>query len=150
MTLRVTVEHSQVDALLAELARPSAFLSHIGEVIKAQTEARFTTKQSPTGGTWSPWSTGYAKTRKGVDSLLIDVSTHKSGTPHLKDSIQVEYGDHQLEVGSNVPYATTHQRGKGKIRKRPFLGIGPQDHPDILRAIGSAFQEMVARVGGSK
>lgn len=145
MTIHVTLESSQVDALIAELNRDDAFLSHLGEAIKAQTERRFSTKQGSTGSGWSPWSALYAKTRKGVDSLLIDRSTHKSGTPHLSESFDVRLAPHEVEVGTDVPYASTHQRGRRRIPARPFLGIGPQDVAGITSAIGAAFSEMVSR-----
>jgi phage gpG-like protein len=84
-----------------------------------------------------------------LDSLLIDWSTHKSG-PHLASSFEIQYGPGEVEVGTDVPYANTHQYGRGRIPARPFLGIGPQDEPGIESAISDAFFEMQARAMGAR
>ena len=132
----------QINALVRELESPDAFLRPVGETVKQQTEQRFTSKKNPMGETWKPWSTGYKATRKASDSLLIDMSTHKSG-PHLKDSIETIYGSNVVEVGTNVWYAPPNQS------TRPFLGIGPDDVSGITAAIEQEFYAMVERAAAT-
>lgn len=133
----------QIQALQRELESPDAFLRPIGEAVVEQTEQRFKTKLDPMGQTWKPWSASYRKTRKAQDSLLIDMSTHRGG-PHLKDSIEIQYGRNLVEVGTNVEYSVPNQR------TRPFLGIGPADVPGITAAVQQEFEAMITRAAGVK
>lgn len=148
MTIHVQLQASALNAFFAELTHPDAFLSHLGPAIQAITEARFVSKTSATGASWSPWSQSYAKSRKSGDSLLVDMSTHKSG-PHLKDSFEIVYEPHAVEVGTPVAYAETHQSGRGNIPARPFFGLGQADVPAIETALAAAFAEMQARAAGA-
>lgn len=148
MTITVKLEAHALDTFLSELTKPDAFLPQLGAAVKEITERRFSTKHDSNGSSWAAWSTSYAKTRKPSDSLLIDISTHRSG-PHLRDSFEIVYEPHAVEVGSNVVYAQTHQSGRGRIPPRPFLGLGEQDVPTIETAMAAAFMEMQARAMGA-
>lgn len=133
----------QIQALQRELESPDAFLRPIGDTVVDQTERRFVTKLDPTGQSWKPWAESYKKTRKAGDSLLIDMSTHRGG-PHLKDSIEIQYGRNLVEVGTNVHYGSANQK------TRPFLGLGPADVPGLTAAIQAEFEAMVTRAAGAR
>ena len=65
----------------------------------------------------------------GMFKILMD-----SG--RLANSITFDADNKQVEIGTNLVYAATHQFGRGKIPARPFLGF---QETDVER-----FQEMIA------
>ena len=41
----------------------------------------------------------------------------------------------RVQVGSNAPYAATHQFGRSTIPARPFLGLGTHDRTELQAII---------------
>jgi phage virion morphogenesis protein len=135
----------QAEAVLAELLRRGESLrplmTDIGEYLRSSTLLRFEREVSPTGVPW-------LATHRG-ESILKD-------TGRLRQSITYVAGDDQVEVGTNVIYAATHQFGAtihaknapylvfrtpggGFARKkqvtipaRPFLGVSEADEAAIV------------------
>jgi len=102
-------------------------LEQIGVIVEGQVRRRIQEdKTSPEGVPWAAWSEDYARTRKGSKSLLQD----EGG---LLDSIQYLVVGNEVEVGSNLVYAATHQfgdDGRG-IPERPYLGLSPDDEAEL-------------------
>ncbi len=92
----------------------------------AQTESRFASKTAPDGTPWEPWSSGYAKTRQGNHSLLIDSS-------RMLTSIYASHTRTTASVGSPMVYAAAHQRGNPNknLPARPFLGASPENLEEL-------------------
>jgi len=102
-------------------------LESVGALVESQTRRRIQEeKESPEGEAWEAWSERYAATRHGGNSLL-------QGEGDLLDSIQYLAGDDEVEVGSNLVYAATHQYGDpGRgIPARPYLGLSDEDEQEI-------------------
>ena len=104
-----------------------AVLSNIGVLMVAQTRERLeTTKKSPSGKSWKKWSDKYKKTRKPNHSLL-------SNEGELTQSIAFNISGNELQVGSDLIYAGTHQYGNPdrNIPQREFLGMSKQNEVEI-------------------
>ena len=52
-------------------------------------------------------------------------------TGELRRSIKYEAEDNCVKVGSNLKYARTHQFGRDKIPRRPFLGVTDNEQKHI-------------------
>ncbi|MFV0448034.1 MAG: hypothetical protein ACK5MF_06180 [Vibrio sp.] len=69
-----TEELRRYEELLERLADPShkfELLESLGSVVESQTRRRIADeKESPSGVSWPDWSSDYAKTRHGNQSLL--------------------------------------------------------------------------------
>lgn len=114
--------------------------------VKASTRERIkTTKRSPDGEAWRPWSPAYAATRKRRHSLLID-------TRKLLTTLATRPKAGEILVGSPRPYAKKVQQTKSGEDKRPFLGIGRDEVPGLQRELdrwaGREFVKMRDRAGG--
>lgn len=110
-----------------------ALLDVIGATVESQTRRRITDdKEAPDGNEWAAWSGGYAAKRHGGHSLL-------EGEGLLLGSLgyAVALAGDQVEVGSNMIYAATHQFGdeKRNIPARPFLGLSRDDEAELDDAI---------------
>jgi hypothetical protein len=103
--------------------------------VKQQTRQRFlTTKQSPDGEPWRPWSPGYAATRQRKHSLLID-------TRMLLKTLATKASAGGLLFGSPRPYAAKVQA------IRPFLGIGQGDVPELQKTLDDWSEKEMSRRG---
>ena len=89
----------------------------------------FLAEQDPTGAAWVPSASGIARRRKGGSGTLFN-----SG--RLFRSIQLSRLPDISEraIGTDVPYAATHQYGTQRIAKREFLSITPE-HESLVTAI---------------
>jgi phage gpG-like protein len=127
VALSITGGHAigRIERRLRKIAdtRLDDVLDELGTLITDQTQVRIADeKKSPRNQPWPPWSSRYAKTRHSGHSLLRSEG-------HLLESIQhlVSFagGVGELQVGTNVRYASAHHFGIG-VPMRRFLGIsGP-------------------------
>jgi phage virion morphogenesis protein len=127
-----------------QLARRLLALSHaefdevldiVGGLVESQVRRRIQDeKTDPEGGRWAPWSESYERTRHGNQSLLQNEGD-------LLDSIQYLIRGDELEVGSNLVYAATHQFGDRRlafgrtpvtIPARPYLGLSNENEAEIV------------------
>jgi len=139
-----------LNRLVHRVDNPTPAMQRIAGVLEEATESAFATESDPaTGVAWDPLSevTLTLRPYRQGGALLQD-----SG--RLRGSISTDYGQDFAQIGTNVPYATTHQFGAqkgefgrfslvstrqvisipwGDIPARPFLGIGPEDERDILQ-----------------
>ena len=135
---------SAVDNALKKLSDHRELLELCGEVLVSGTLKRFQDEQAPDGTPWAP-------TRRG-GKILTD-------TAQLQRSIDSAVTNDSVYVGSNKPYAITHQKGatikpkKGKylkfktpdggfasvaqvtIPKREFLGVSKEDKEELGETI---------------
>lgn len=106
------------------------FWSSVGSYVQRQTiKERFDKEQTPDGEKWKPLAPSTIKARKkrhkkGIMKILQD-------TGELRRSIKYEAEDDCVKVGSNLKYARTHQFGRGKIPRRPFLGVTDNEKKHI-------------------
>lgn len=102
----------------------SSIGGHLEDSVVARIEAG---GPGPDGTEWPEWSERYAKTRHSGHSLL------RNDGPLLESVQYLVNGGDELEVGSNLEYAATHQYGDDtrSIPARPYLGMSPQDVSDV-------------------
>ena len=125
----------RLNAALAKLTQGAQdkrnLLSALGGMIEDQAKARIEREQASPGGTlWPDWSSEYAKTRHGNNALLQNEG-------HLFDSIQSLISDDQVEIGTNLIYAATHQYGdlRRGIPQREFMGISGSNLNDLAQVL---------------
>ena len=103
-----TQELERYQQLLETLSDPKhkmELLDSLGSVVENQTTRRIADeKTSPDGQRWDDWSSSYAKTRHGNQSLL-------QSEGDLLDSIQYQVQRNQVRIGSPLAYAGVHQDG---------------------------------------
>lgn len=125
-------------AELGEVER-SELSEGIGALIENSTKRRIANeKTAPDGTPWDGWSEGYAATRRSGQSILV-------GEGNLRDSIQFFATGDEVEVGSNLIYAATHQAGREEdgIPARPYLGLSARDERDIKDLIEDFVADVV-------
>lgn len=112
----------------------------VGAVVESQVRRRMTDDQAgPDGRDWKAWSRRYANTRHGGHSLL------DSGGD-LIDSVGYVAAHDQVEVGSNMIYAATHQFGDDDrgIPARSYLGLSDDDGAEIEAVVLDWLDEVLA------
>jgi phage virion morphogenesis protein len=115
-------------------------LDQIGSVVESQTRYRIVKeKTGPDGIAWPEWSERYAKTRHAGQSKLF-------GEGELEDSLgyAVAIDGSQVEIGSNLIYAATHQAGDEdrNIPARPYLGLSADNEEDLEAVVDSYLREV--------
>lgn len=122
-------------------AKLDDLLATLGGELESQTKRRLSDeeKTGPDGGKWADWSESYAKTRHEGQSLL-------QGEGHLQDSVQFAVRAAEVELGSNLIYAATHQFGRPDdgIPARPYLGINDDDRRELEELVALWLQKRLA------
>jgi phage virion morphogenesis protein len=131
-------------------------MERIGAVLESSVNERFLTGIGPDGEAWTPSH----RAREVGGATLVD-------STRLRDNIETKAGQREVEIGSNVPYAATHQFGalieprdktdaaaklafflpngqfimvdQVEIPARPFLGIDARDEVEITEAAEAWF-----------
>jgi phage virion morphogenesis protein len=127
ITIESKVSQKQLDRLLDKLANPTPALEEIGQGLQKSTKERIsTTKVSPDGRPFAPWSfrTMLAREKEGTSANGI---LFRQGRLH--DSIQYQVVGKQVQVGSDesAKYARFLQFGTPKMPARTFIGFSAQD-----------------------
>ena len=158
VTMTLTLEDARLDAALAEGIRAAGdmtpLMRRIGAVLETSVSERFEQSKGPGGEAW-PVS---IRAREEGGQTLID-------SARLRDNIVSEAEPRAVEIGTNVPYAATHQFGatirpreagslafrlpggqfvtvgKVNIPARPFLGFDAADEADIGDTVEAYFRE---------
>ncbi len=102
-------------------------LDVIGATVESQTRRRIQEdKTDPEGIAWPAWSERYKKTRHANQSLL-------EGEGDLLASISYQLSEDEVEIGSNLIYAATHQMGDDErnIQARAYLGLSADDESEV-------------------
>lgn len=123
-----------IEKLIDKLENPARMLDQIGQTLQASIQARIsTTKTSPNGVPFAPWSikTALARLKKGNASRGI---LYDSGT--LLNAVQYQVNGKRVEVGvdSSAPYGVFLQNGTRHMPARPFVGISDQDR-EMVRVL---------------
>lgn len=138
----VTFELAALQPILGRLnalgqpRRMAEGLASIGGLVESQTRARFDERTSPEGDAWTPWSEGYAATRKKGQTLLV-------ASGGFRDSIAWDLTGDALRVGSNMVFAALHQEGgtddmapgPAAVPARPWLGLSDDNVVEIEEAM---------------
>ena len=112
---------------LANLDSQQELLDSVDALVKSQTRQRIQEdKIGPDGKIWARWSEHYGRTRNSGQSLL-------QSEGDLLDSIQYIVNGGEVEIGSNLVYAATHQYGDDArdIPARPFFGLSDEDKREL-------------------
>ena len=114
-------------------------LESIGAMVESQTRQRIQEdKTGPDGKAWPKWSERYGKTRNSGQSLLQNEGD-------LLDSIQYLVNGKEVEIGSNLVYAATHQYGDEarSIPARTFLGLSDENERELDDLIQGFIQDLL-------
>ena len=92
-------------------------LAEIGEYLIESHQERFRLQVAPNGELWEPLAPETIE-RKGNDDILRDRGTKA-------DTLAYQLSSNQLDFGTSLEYAATHQFGREQdgIPARPFLGL---------------------------
>lgn len=115
-------------------------LDVVGSVVESQTRYRIEKeKTGPDGVAWPAWSERYKKTRKANQDLL-------ESEGGLMDSLgyAVAFDGSQVEIGSNLIYAATHQAGDEdrNIPARTYLGLSSDNEEDLEAVVDGFMREV--------
>lgn len=119
-TLEIELDADVAMSALARMASASMepLLDDLGPVLVGSTRDRIrSTKTSPDGSPWKPWSPNYKRPAAGGILFL-------SGDLH--DSIEGQVAGEELAVGTALPYGNVHQK------TRPYLGLSDDDEKAVL------------------
>lgn len=98
-------------AVVARIDHPRGFFDDIGAALVVSTQERFDRETGPDG---NPWPRSIRALADGGRTL--------TDTARLRNSITHLASDDQVAVGTNVPYAGTHQGG-AVIRAKTSRGL---------------------------
>jgi phage virion morphogenesis protein len=138
--LKWKLQDKEAKSMLKELARRGEnarpALTEIGEYLIESTEQRFVDQIDPGGNPWKPLSPKTRKRKKRNADLILVLNQYLSST------LTYQASNDQLEFGSNLIYAATHQFGDDErnIPERPFLGISAADEVEIVAILKDYFQ----------
>lgn len=102
---------AKLGAAIARTDKPRELFDEIGAMLVVSTQHRFETQEDPQGNPWAP----SLRARLDGGRTLTD-------TARLVSSVTHEASDRQVAVGTNVPYASTHQTGQ-TIRAKTSRGL---------------------------
>ncbi len=131
-----------VAALLDRLASPDlgGLMEGLGAAGESQTRRRIEeSKASPAGTAWAPLSEKWQRRKRdGVKVAGVKLSSDGGILEFqgdLLDSLTYNVlGEREVEWGSNLVYAATHQFGDDRrnIPQREFLGLSGDDVDELL------------------
>ncbi|ARE84946.1 phage virion morphogenesis protein [Roseovarius mucosus] len=166
VTLTVSLDSLDFDNAIAnglrQLSDLTPLMQNIGTVLETSVSERFEKGEGPGGIAW-PIS---HRAREFGGKTLVD-------STRLRDSIVTEADSQSARIGTNVPYAPTHQFGafiepkaagddataklaftlpngqfimvdQVEIPARPFLGFDDKDETDIVDTVEAYLREVFA------
>lgn len=113
-------------------------LESIGALVVSQTQERIVReKAAPDGTAWPDLDPNYAARKKKGSLLELEGD--------LRDSIVAAVSGEQVEVGTNLIYAATHQFGDAdrKIPQREFLGLSNDNLDAVERVLADFLNDLV-------
>jgi len=160
----VRIELTGADAAIAKLGQAEAALENplgmyerIGDAMVESTRQRFDEGTGPDG---SPWPISFRAQFEGGKTLIDSAALQRSIT-HIASADQVE-------VGTNMEYAATHQFGAEidheainadtasiglinswtvTIPARPFIGLSDADEAEIERIADDFLTQALGEIG---
>lgn len=142
MSIGLQFDLSSIGRLQERIARLGnidrrGLLEQLTSEVESQTRERITSgaEKAPDGEPWQSWTSRYAATRHGDNSML-------DGEGDLEDSITSEIEGDEALIGSNLVYAAIHQfggtpdmaPGPAGIPARAYLGFS-RDNLDEIEAV---------------
>lgn len=113
----------------------------LAAVLEAQTRRRILTeKTAPDGSKWPAWSTPYAATRGGGDSLLVD-------SHDLEKSIKGTSEGAIATVLADTVYAAIQNFGGRGIPARTYLGISTENETELTDTIRAVLEDALEESG---
>lgn len=114
----------------ARSATMGSLYASLGAELESQTRRRIEDERTdPDGNAWPDWSPRYALTRHPNHNLLQNKG-------RLVDSLNALAEDHQVQVGTILPYGAIHQFGGKAVGRnlpaRPYLGLSHENADDLL------------------
>ncbi len=171
------VAQAALQALLGAMQDMTPLMEEIGEDAKAESDLAFRDSRSPFGIPWARLSlvtriqriqrvaSNFTKSGKIKKNPRGIDATPLRDTGRLAASISVDAGPDSVEIGSNLPYAPTHQLGAkrgefgsnrrgspipwGDIPARPFLPMPDSTGnlpPNLSALITQRFQAYIDEV----
>ena len=129
MSVKVEVQHGDLQEAAKKLANPGNLLHSIGQYLVSSTQARIrTTKTDPDGKPWAPWAPGTYLARAKAGTLQGGLLLNSG---RLLNSVGYRVSGKTLEVEATAPYAGFLQNGTPRMPARPFLGISKGDETAI-------------------
>ncbi len=115
-------------------------LDAVGAVVESQTRRRITDQEGqPNGQPWEELSDTYKEWKgRESDGGILELYGR------LRDSLTHDVGYFDVETGSNLVYAATHQHGDTRLAwgrvmvtypARPYLGLSDENESEIEEAI---------------
>lgn len=143
--LRITVEIQGEKVLDRALSRFGEQLRDLRQLWPAVvTELRAITREQFAGqgigatGQWAKLSPAYKRWKeKNYPGRPILVRTEALKDSLLKNNKNTVYRPlpQSLEFGTKIKYAAYHQRGSGKLKRRPIFDLNEQQKTRIIKAI---------------
>ena len=145
MTIEIEIDDREINETLDRLIRAAVDLTpamrKASRVMLEAAEDAFASESDPvTGNSW-PDLLDATKERRAKQGKWPGRILQVQG--NLVNSITRDYGADFAEVGSNEPYAATHQFGDDRrnIAKRPFLGLSDDDLDEIHQVLADYLDE---------
>lgn len=143
----------QLGLALKRLEQPRGLMQALGNVLRVNIERRFDTKTDPSGQAWKPWAPATVKAYNRADTQrkgkrqgeVVRRGTLLERTGQMRNSLTVNAGDSQVEVGMNrlsnggkwsIPllheFGTTKMPRRGIFLADPEAGtLGAGDEADL-------------------
>lgn len=135
--IEIKIEHKEIEKRLLKLAQRSEDLRHlmrnIAGIFASSTEENFKEEGRP------KWQDLKEKTKKARVKKRKWPGQILQVEGVLASSINTQYDENSVVIGSNLPYAAIHQKGgkagrykKANIPARPYLKLTDDDFEEIL------------------
>lgn len=159
ITLNAAELADTIEGLAALMRQPEPAMEEVGEALTFSTQERQRAGRAPDGSAWPRLNPAYAAAKSGRE-MLRESGRLMSLTRRVRGNTVV--------VGTNAPWALTHQMGatirpkKGKrlafrlgqlsvfarsvtIPARPFLGVSEEDRAEIAEIFRDHIRRARAR-----
>lgn len=100
--------------------------------VKAIQHRITTSKESPSGKAWAPWSYATIKARQ-KDGTIARGKLYHYGK--LLKSFRTKVSNKMIEIGTNVRYAKYLQFGTNKMPARPFMGWNKESKANFAKRL---------------
>lgn len=100
--------------------------------VKAIQHRITTSKESPSGKAWAPWSYATIKARTRDKSISRGKLYHYG---MLLKSFRTKVSNKMIEIGTSVRYAKYLQFGTKKMPARPFMGWNKESKTNLVKRL---------------
>lgn len=111
-------------------------------------EEQFKSEGVKGGGRWKALSPAYAKRKRrlypGKPILQASGKLYAAMTSESPDSILIKTKD-EFAVGTSLPYALAHQKGSGKLPKRPVVSFSNSQKKELQKEMQKGLLAVLQR-----